>query len=265
MKKIVYILLIVLLVGCKTSEVPNAKKILIDDLNQLVDIIINEELNICGIDTLENLKEEALLKIEENMSERDFYLVLLPIVNCGHVDLVYPQETMERFKNEAIYIPIKVQTSNDKMYLMDDKTGTLPLGSEIISINKYPVEKIKALINMLGPKMEEYEEYMGPLTEEDRGLIQSQMNITFSGYLIYILESAEYEIMLNDNGQLREYIVPAISLSELNTWLFPVIDEEAYPDGTFIARDYSTKEMLNNTGFVVRYYKNMPKVENFEN
>ncbi len=255
MKKIVYILIIVLLVGCKTSEVSDGEKMFIDDLNQLVDIIINEALNTCDSDTLENLKEEALLKIEENMSERDFYVALLPIVNSARVHLVYPQATMERFKNEAVYIPITVQTSNDKIYLIDDKTGTLPIGSEIISINKYPIEKIKTLINMLGPNMEEYEEHMGPLTEEDKRLIRSRMDMTFSAYLIYLLESTEYEITLSDNGQLKEYTVSAIGLSELNTWLFPVIENEA-PDGTFTAQDYSTKETLENTGFVVMYYKN---------
>lgn len=259
MKRIIFIVLVtVLLAGCKTSEVTDGQKKLIDDLNQLVDFIISEELNICDSDTLKNLKEEAILKIEKNMSERDFYLVLLPIVNCGRVDLVYSQETMERLKKEAVYIPIKIQTSNNKMYLIDDKTGTLPLGAEITSINQYPIEKIMKIMYRKVPIAEEFLEV--PLTEDDLRIIRSQIDMSFSGSLLFLLESTEYEIMLKDQGQLKEYIVPAISLSELNTWLFPSIEKEA-PDGTFVAKDYSTKEILKNTGFVVKHYKNMPRIE----
>lgn len=249
MKRIIYILLvIVLLTGCQTSKSSITKSIFEDDLNQLVDIIKDKNLIICDENTLENSKKEALLKIKDTMSERDFYLALLPIVNCGRVNLAYPEETMERFQSEALYIPIKVQTSNDKVYLVEDKTGTISKGLEIVSINNYSIKEIMEMIHMAMP-----------LKGVDPKFIQPQIDMNFSPNLIFILESPEYKITLNDNGQLKEYIVPGITPSELKAWLFPVVedDKSAYPDGTFVAKDRSKKVTLKNTGFVVKWYKDI--------
>lgn len=250
MKRIIFTLLIViLLVGCKEPEISTAQKMLIDDLNQLVDIIMTEELLLSDRDTLESLRKEALLKIEENMSERDFYLTLLPIVNCGRVYLLYPRETRERLINKKIYIPIKIKTLDNKTYLIDDKTGTLPSGLEITSINNYPIEKIMETLNMNNPFKEE---------EYNRDLIDIDFNLK----LIDILDSNEYEIILNDNGQLRKYTVPAIDPSELQSWLFPTThrvseeEEEALRNATYIGtfKEKSIKKILKNTGFEVKCY-----------
>ncbi len=253
MKRIVSIFLIIFLAGCQSSEAPAMEKMFIEDLNQLVDIIINEGLLVCDIDTIESLKEEALLEIKEDMSEKDFFLVLLPVANCGRVNLYYPQETMERLKNESVYIPIKIQTADEKMYLVDDETGRLPLDSEIISINKHPIQKIMEIIYSRLPIIEE--SLGAHYTEEE---IRSQMDMNFSSSLAFIIDSAEYEITLNENGQLKEYTIPAINRSELEAWLFPALDEEmkAYlknsEDMGTIKKNYIRKE-LTNTRFMVSY------------
>lgn len=274
MKKVVYLLIILLLVGCKTSEISEKERKYADDINQLADIIINEQVLLCDIDELENSRKKALTKIKENMSERDFYLLLLPIVNCGRINLVYPQETIERFKNEGKYIPIKIETSDNKMYLIDDKTERLPLGSEIMSINEYSIENIMEIIYMRIPVMEEF---LGiPLTEESKKIYRSQIDMTFSAVLIHIIESSEYEIILNNNGESEKYILPAINYSELSEWMIPqkwrqpIVAESDYPKdsrymGEFKGEEHSTNIVLKNSGFVVKIYKDMLTIEKNEN
>jgi len=70
-------------------------------------------------------------------------------------------------------------------------------------------------------KVPEWEELMEFINWDiDKNEIKSNMDQSFSGFLLTILESAEYEITLSGNGELKEYIVPAINCSELTTFLF---------------------------------------------
>lgn len=84
--------------------------------------------------------------INEGTTDLEFYKIikiLMSKMKDGHVYCSLPP-SIETYRNEkALFFPIKLQFINSKVYVRSSFDPGIPVGSEIISINKNPVDTIQ--------------------------------------------------------------------------------------------------------------------------
>lgn len=91
--------------------------------------------------------EAALKKLTKPMTERDFFLVLAPVIaniNCGHTGLRLSEFYRKYLEKSPILLPFKLKFINGKAYLFHNysQDRDMVMGGEVISINQQPVKTI---------------------------------------------------------------------------------------------------------------------------
>jgi hypothetical protein len=150
-------------------------------------------------------------KIRKPMSLRDFYNLLAPLkakIGCGHAHLDYPGEYRRTVQNHKF--PLILKVLDNKCYIERDlnANSTLPLYSEILSIDEIGIESI-----------------MGTLRSEisadghNRHFKTSALETCFQYYYANhygVPEEFRIEYRRNENGDIREAVVPAIPCTGIN-------------------------------------------------
>ena len=117
------------------------------DLKQLEKCIMKENpLYFADKENLHILFEDAFEKIEDGMTEIEFYHFINPIVvqvHCGHTNLSISEALYMNRKENAKFFPLDVTLINNQLYIMeDDETTGVCAGDEILSINEKSSEEI---------------------------------------------------------------------------------------------------------------------------
>lgn len=93
--------------------------------------------------------EDAYKKIADEMTEKDFGLLLKPLVakiRCGHTDLRFSPETRkwERAKNRSFVLPLGFFIQGDRLFIARNESNdaSLVLGSEVLEIEGNTAGKI---------------------------------------------------------------------------------------------------------------------------
>jgi C-terminal processing protease CtpA/Prc len=91
--------------------------------------------------------EAALKKLIKPMTEREFYLVLAPVIaniNCGHTGLRLSESYRKYLEKSPIFLPFKLKFINRKAYLFRNysQDRDMVMGGEVITINQQPVKTI---------------------------------------------------------------------------------------------------------------------------
>jgi hypothetical protein len=119
-----------------------------EDLTQIKTILVKNHpavYQFTSKDAFEKNFNEQIAKINRPMKLREYFLIAAPIVesvHCGHTWISTPDKFWD---NESlIFLPIQVKLIKDKAYVIRcyDRENTIPLGSEIIAINKIPISEV---------------------------------------------------------------------------------------------------------------------------
>ena len=126
-------------------------KDLTEDLKQLEKSIMKENpLYFADKKNLQVLFKGAYEKIDDGMTELEFYRLINPIVvdiHCGHTNLSISQALQMNRKENAKFFPLDVTLINNQLYILEnDETSGVSAGDEILSINKKSSDEI---INIL--------------------------------------------------------------------------------------------------------------------
>lgn len=145
------------------------------------------------------------------MSLRDFYNLLAPLkakIGCGHAHLDYPGEYRRTVQNHKF--PLILKVLDNKCYIERDlnANSTLPLYSELLSIDEIGIESI-----------------MDTLRSEisadghNRHFKTSSLETCFQYYYANhygVPEEFRIEYRTNENGDIREAVIPAIPCQGIN-------------------------------------------------
>lgn len=96
---------------------------------------------------MDRLFEAALKKLTKPMTEREFYLVLAPVIaniNCGHTGLRLSGSYRKYLEESPVFLPFKLKFINGKAYMFRNysQDPDMVMGGEVISINQQPVKTI---------------------------------------------------------------------------------------------------------------------------
>lgn len=122
-------------------------KDLAQDLKQLEKCIMKENpLYFADKESLNTQFQEAYGKIEDGMTEIEFYRLINPIVvdiHCGHTNLSISEALQMNRKEDAKFFPLDVTLINNRLYILEDDESTgVSAGDEILSINKKTGDEI---------------------------------------------------------------------------------------------------------------------------
>lgn len=92
--------------------------------------------------------------IEDGMTELEFLRVLAPIIsalNCGHTSISLSEDYQDQLATEGKYFPLPLRFIQNHAYIVQNGMAkTIPLGSELLSINGISTEDIiSTLFNQL--------------------------------------------------------------------------------------------------------------------
>jgi len=124
---------------------------LLEDFDQLVGIIQNNHPKLyTDIDALETMIEDSRLMIDKDMTELEFFRLLSPIVtklDCGHTCLMLSPDTENRLMDSQIMFPLYIHWIGTQAYVTQNPfDATIPIGSELLSINGKPMTEIRDLL-----------------------------------------------------------------------------------------------------------------------
>lgn len=127
------------------------KKQLTQDLKQLEKYIMKENpLYFADKDKLEQLFKATYEKVEDGMTELQFYRLINPIVTavkCGHTNLSISEALLKNREETAKFFPLKVTLVNNELYILeDDIVNGISAGDKIKAINGKSSDEI---INIL--------------------------------------------------------------------------------------------------------------------
>lgn len=132
-------------------ETANSKiytqKELLQDLKELENYIMEENpLYFTNKDVLQQSFLDTYEKIEDGMTELEFYRLINPIVvavNCGHTNLSLSEALMKNRENTGKFFPLKVTLVDNQLYVLeDDPENGIYAGDKILSINGNNNEEI---------------------------------------------------------------------------------------------------------------------------
>jgi hypothetical protein len=123
-------------------------EVLRKDLTQIKNILIQKHPAVylfTSKDSFAKIFNEQIRKINRPMNLGEYYLIaasLVESVHCGHTWIDLPGKY---WNNEScISFPVELKFTNNKAYVVRfyDNESIVPLGSEIITINKIPIAEI---------------------------------------------------------------------------------------------------------------------------
>jgi hypothetical protein len=150
-------------------------------------------------------------KIDEPMSLMEFYRLLAPLkgnIGCGHAHLDYPAEYRNTVQNHKF--PLILRFFENRGYVIKDlnENSSLPLFSEILSINGIGIgsisETLKSEIAADG---------------NNRFFKTSNLEACFQYYYANhfgVPKEFRIEYRTDENGDIREAVIPAIPCSGIN-------------------------------------------------
>lgn len=97
------------------------------------------------INKYRELIEKTKRKLENKMTELDFYNLICPIIasiKCGHTGISLSKMQRQYLKNQSRFIPFKLKFIDGKAFVVKSINDELEIGSEIISINNQPIADI---------------------------------------------------------------------------------------------------------------------------
>ncbi|MHB1150703.1 MAG: S41 family peptidase [Eubacteriales bacterium] len=179
-----------------TKDINNkiyTKAELTEDLRQMENRIMNENpLYFTDKDTMSRLFKNTYDKIDDGMTEIEFYRLINPVVtaiNCGHTNLSISEALLINRKDAVKFFPLKVTLIENKLYVLeDDLTSGIIAGDEIKSINGLSSEEIINILikNISGD---------GSYETKRRYIIQKHFN---SRYYDFVDNSDKFEVVLID-------------------------------------------------------------------
>lgn len=128
-------------VDVKTAERRTyTQKDLTQDLKQLENCIMKENpFYFSDRESLSQLFLTAYEKIEDGMTELDFYRLVNPMiveVGCGHTNLSISEALVRNREKSAKFFPLKVTLVDNELYVLEDDTAKgISAGDKIKSIN----------------------------------------------------------------------------------------------------------------------------------
>jgi len=151
-------------------------------------------------------------RIEDDMTELDFYRLVNPIVvaaGCGHTNLSVSEALEINRADTARFFPLKVTLIGDTLYVMeDDADNNIRTGNEVISINgKTSGEIVRTLSDNIS----------GDSTNQakPRYIIARHFN---SRFYDFVDDSDSFTVVLADrDGAEKEAVLEAEYRSEFNT------------------------------------------------
>jgi hypothetical protein len=145
------------------------------------------------------LFEEAAASINREMSEKEFYLLLNPLVasiGCGHTKWFRQGKTDDRFAfHKDSLIPFKLYFSNNRAFILENlsESDDFKKGDEIISING---RTIAGIIEQLTKHIFR--------DGKSQSAIYSELNQFFIGNYASFIETAPYfDIRFKSNGRIQ--------------------------------------------------------------
>lgn len=189
------------------------KKELVQDLKQIEKCIMKENpLYFADKDELQELFTATYKKVEDGMTELEFYRLINPIVaavRCGHTNLSISQALLENRKDTAKFFPLKVTLADNRLFLLEeDVVSGISAGDEIKSINgKTSDEIVNILIrNISGDSYHE---------SKQRYIISKHFN---SRFYDFVDNSDKFQVIIMDKkGSLKSADLNAKYREEFNT------------------------------------------------
>ncbi|WP_139062629.1 S41 family peptidase [Aquimarina megaterium] len=161
--------------------------------------------------TFDKLIDSTTATISDALSTIEYYRKLKPLfakIGCLHTSLNLSKPYQEYYETQYNFIPIEIFiNSNDKVFITKNYSTdtTIPIKSEIISINKKP---IKEVIEQLYKAI--------PSDGYNKTLKTLVLNYHFPFWYESILGSTNnFEIKINDNGQKKSYHLNGVARKEL--------------------------------------------------
>lgn len=107
-----------------------------------------------SVNSMKQLFDSTYKTLDADKSIIDFYNKLTYITNeirCAHTSLFFSENTSDSLDNTDGYFPVPLAYVQGKLIVNSEMEDNLPLGSQIVSINNVPVEKILGNIEMYEP------------------------------------------------------------------------------------------------------------------
>lgn len=104
-----------------------------------------------SVNTMKHLFDSTYQTLDGDMSIFGFFNKLSFITNeirCAHTSLFLPESVSDSLDNTDGFFPVPLLYVQGKLLVNSEMEDDLPLGSQVISINNEPVEKIMAGIEM---------------------------------------------------------------------------------------------------------------------
>lgn len=214
------------------------KKELTQDLQQLEKYIMKDNpLYFTDKEKVRKLFSSAYGKIEDDMTELEFYRLINPIVaavGCGHTNLSISEALVKNREETSKFFPLKITLVGNQLYVLeDDISNSISAGDEIKSINgKTSDEIIKILIeNISGDSNNE---------AKPRYIISKNFN---SKFYDFVDNSDKFHVVLIDKkGISRTVDLQAKFVEEYNTSAWK-LHFTSFQDGNYyenkIYKDYA--------------------------
>jgi len=211
-----------------------------EDFNHLVKLIEAHPAPYIHISEEEHSKliEDIWYKIDKDMSVLDFYKLITPVyssIKDGHSSLNLNFDWYKKIRKETGIFPLKVFCdSNDRMYVVSDTNSenTIPLGSEILSINS---KKVGDFINSIDPYIS-YERAEFRNFKIENGLnkyLIMQFGLRKSTKIKYVYETIENTIDVKHiklrhwkKGQSSEYKDRRKRFMKMQPWEYKKINHD---------------------------------------
>lgn len=189
------------------------KQELLTDIGQLEGYIMHKNpLYFADQDELQKLFDNAYQRIEDGMTEFEFYRLVNPIVaavNCGHTNLSISEELLLNRKQTAKFFPLKITLIGNRLYVLEgDSAAGIQAGDEIKFINGRSSQEIISMLlkNISGD---------GSYETKRRYIISRHFN---SRFYDFIDSSDNFQVVLvNKDGHLKNVRLRAIFREEFNT------------------------------------------------
>ncbi|MEN8187796.1 MAG: S41 family peptidase [Bacteroidota bacterium] len=122
-----------------------------EDLNFLIDKLkeLHPQLySYTSKESFEDIWNKTNISINSDLTLEEYFTLIAPVVekvNCSHTGIRLPQNYLQGVDEYGNFLPIKLSIINDKAYYLSNYCNTdqmISPGSEIVSINNYPIDDI---------------------------------------------------------------------------------------------------------------------------
>lgn len=173
-------------------------------------------------EVMSTLFDETYRKIGDEMTEKEFGLLLKPLVTkirCGHTDIRYSPETrkINRIRNRTQALPLGFWIDNDRLFIAkNDSKDSIRLGTEVLEIEGNSVGKILRTLRKYLPADGYGEQYKDAMLE----------NGFFEDYYLDVFGGKErYQFVIKTDNGLAKSIMP-----ELKPRILPTRPPRVAPD-----------------------------------